>query len=264
MKHLQGDWREIAQALPQGSKVRTRCSDQCGKDNSQIVSHTIKGISRKCFRCGASEFEFHGTRPIALIERHKKERAVLHSKETKLPADYSIDVPPSAAVWYYQYGISAELARLYGIGYTEELDRVVLPVFEDGVLTAVQMRAVDPNRKPKYLNPEGPKVSSALFQSAPGTGVTVVTEDILSAIKVGRVHHATSTLGTNMTDARAAKIASRFHKAFLWYDGDRAGRKGLLRAKNQLTLLGVEVVQIKTENDPKTYSLDEIRSILYD
>lgn len=264
MKHLQGDWLEIARKLPQGSKIRTKCSDNCGADNSQLVSHTEKGYHRHCFRCGVSNFEGHGIRSIELIERHKKERAIKREAIVQLPEDFTLDVPQRAAVWYYKYGISAELAASYGIGYTPELDRIVLPVFEDEELIAVQMRAVDPWRKPKYLNPIGPKVSSAIFESAPATGVTVVVEDILSAIKVGRVHQATSILGTNMTDARALKIASRNHTALLWLDGDRAGIKGTIPAERQLAILGVNVRRIRTTDDPKTYSLQDIRSIIHD
>lgn len=263
MKHLQGDWLEIAKRLPQGQKVRTKCSDNCAGDNSQLISHTEKGYHRYCFRCKTSDFTGHGLRRIEVIERHKKERAIKRDKRVELPDDYTLDVPSRAAIWYYKYGISAELAREYGIGYTEELDRVVLPVISDDELIAVQMRAVDPWRKPKYLNPIGPKVSSAVFMSAPATGVTVVVEDILSAIKVGRVHHATSILGTNMTDARALKIASLNHTALLWLDGDRAGVKGLVPAERQLAMLGVDVRRIRTPDDPKTYSLEDIRSIIY-
>lgn len=263
MRQLQGDWLEIAKKLPQGSRIRMKCSEPgCGKDNSQLVSHDERGYRAWCFRCKIPKFEGHGLRSIDLIERHKKERAIKRSALAELPADYTLDVPPRAAVWYYKYGISAELAASYRIGHTAELDRVVLPVYEDGELTAVQMRAVDSWRKPKYLNPEGPKVQAAIFESAPTTGVTVVVEDILSAIKVGRVHHATSILGTTMTDQRALKIASRNSKVIIWLDSDAPGVKGASVAERQLRLLGVDVRRVTTSGDPKTYSLEAIRSII--
>jgi DNA primase len=263
MRHLQGDWLEIAKKLPQGSKIRTRCSEPgCGKDNSQLISHDERGYRAWCFRCRIPKFEGHGLRSIELIERHKKERAIRREARVELPADYTLEVPARAAIWYYKYGISAELAASYGIGYTPDLDRVVLPVYEEDELIALQMRAVDPWRKPKYLNPQGPRVSSALFESAPATGVTIVVEDILSAIKVGRVHHCTSILGTTMTDQRALKIAERNQKAIIWLDGDKAGAKGASSAERQLQLFGVDVSRITTSGDPKTYSLEAIRSII--
>lgn len=266
MNRLQADdWLEIAKTLPQGSKIRTKCSLGCGSDNSQLISHNEHGYSRWCFRCSDKpDFVGHGLRRIELIERHKKERAIKREAKVVLPSDYTQEIPPRAAIWFYKYGISAELAAEYGIGYTPELDRIVLPVFEDDELVAVQMRAVDPWRKPKYLNPAGPKVSSAVFQSAPATGVTVVVEDILSAIKIGKVAHATSILGTNMTDARALKIASRNHTAVIWLDGDKAGLKGFVPAERQLSMLGMTVRRVKTTDDPKTYSLEEIRNIIND
>jgi hypothetical protein len=262
VKHLQGDWLEIAKALPHGSKVRTQCSENCGADNSQIISHSPQGYSRYCFRCKGKDFQGHGQRRIGDIERHKKERAFLKEKQVRLPDDYTLDVPTRYAIWYIKYGISPELARQYEIGYSEEYNRIVLPVKRNGLLTAVQMRAVEDWMKPKYLNPTGPSVSKAVFMSGEPTGTTVVVEDIISAIKVGKVHHATSILGTNMTDERALEIASLNHTAIVWTDNDKAGVRGRIDSARQLRLLGMDVYEIRTPNDPKTYSLDVIKENL--
>ena len=55
------DWLELAKSLPAGHKVRVRC---CSHDKSMIVSHTERGYSRHCFRCGnEGEIKFvpHGS-----------------------------------------------------------------------------------------------------------------------------------------------------------------------------------------------------------
>jgi hypothetical protein len=264
VKHIQKTWLEVAKSLQQGRKIRMTC---CGADNSLLVNHSEKGYSCHCFRCGNNEWHGHGLRSIDTIQRHKREREACMYKQVQLPDDYTLTIPDKLAVWFYQYGISAPLARSYGIGYSPSLDRVVLPVFESGTLTAVQMRTIDPARKPKYLNPTGPGVSGAIFESdlRPTKGVTVLVEDILSAIKVGKVHHATSILGTNMTDVRAAKINSKNHTVLIWLDSDKAGREGARDAEKQLLLLGVRVIRICTPLDPKLYTLEEIRRhIQYD
>lgn len=261
MRNLQGNWLDIAKSLPQGKKVRTTC---CGPDRSQIISHTIDGYKAWCFRCCEPLFEPHGLRSIATIQRHKLQREFLEQDEIRLPEDYTLNVPDKAAMWYYQYGISAEVAGAYGIGYSPSLNRIVIPVYKAGELIALQLRAVDSWDKPKYLNPTGPKVSAALFEAGKYTGTTIVVEDILSAIKIGRVHHATALLGTNMTDARANSIAKTNERAYIWLDGDKAGQKGTLKAERKLSMLGVDVRRINTERDPKTYSLDFIRSVMDD
>ena len=259
MRNLDDNWLDIGKNLPAGQKVRVQC---CGQDRSCLVSHNERGYSRFCFRCKANEFVPHGIRRISDIVRHKNEMAFMGQNKVALPSDYTLDVPIHAMEWYLRVGISPELARSYGIGYTPSMDRVVLPVREDGELSAVQMRALRDTQKPKYLNPSGPKVEAAVFTSGPPTGITVVVEDILSAIKVGRVAHATSILGTTMTDQRAWKIARDNHTAIIWMDNDAAGRRGKLRAMNQLSMQGVRVYEVRTEDDPKTYNLDEIKEHL--
>lgn len=259
MRNVNDPWLDIAKNLPAGQKIRVQC---CAADRSAIVSHNERGYSRFCFRCKANDFVPHGIRRISDIVRHKNELEFLQQKKVMLPSDYTLDVPVDAMGWYLKYGISPELARKYEIGYTEKLDRVVLPVKRNGELLAVQMRALRDNQRPKYLNPEGPKVEAAVFMSDEPTGITVVVEDILSAIKVGRVAHATSILGTTMTDQRAWTIAQNNHTAIIWMDNDMAGKKGKARAVNQLSMQGVRVYEVRTEDDPKTYNLDEIKEHL--
>lgn len=262
MKHYQGDWLALAKTLPLGGQARTACYEGCGADASQIVSHNDRGYSRYCFRCKENAFEAHGLRSISLLDHARMSRIITDMHDLKLPDDFTHDVPTKAALWYYRFGISAEVARSYGIGYTPGLHRVVIPVYEDGALVTMQMRAVDKFTQPKYLNPSGKHMQRCLFESGVSNGVTVITEDILSAIKVGRVHHATSILGTNMSDVRALKIAQKNHVALIWLDGDKAGIEGAIHARNQLLMQNVEVHMIRTPKDPKTYSLDEIRRII--
>ena len=254
------DWLEIAKGLKAGRKIRVQ---HCGADNSMLVSHDRHGYRCHCFRCSESEFVPHGLQSIADLNRRKAELSFMEEARVRLPSDYTLDVPEHDMLWYLKAGISPELARSYGIGYSPDMQRVVLPVYGlDGELDAVQMRSTSPFIKPKYLNPAGPKVSAAIFMSGPPTGVTVVVEDILSAIKVGRLTHSTSVLGTTFTDARVAKIAEHNHTVVVWMDNDKAGRKGRLTAVRQLLLQGIEVYRVRTPDDPKSYSLDEIQEHL--
>lgn len=258
-REIDEDWLKVAKALPAGQRIRTQC---CSQDRSCLISHNERGYSRFCFRCKATEFVPHGIRRISDIVRHKRELEFKRQNKIILPEDYTLDVPTHAMAWYLKCGISPELAKAYGIGYSAYYDRVVLPVINDGKLEALQMRATRADQKPKYLNPAGPKVEAAVFMSAPPIGVTVVVEDILSAIKVGRVTHATSILGTTMTDQRAYRIARDNDAVIVWLDNDKAGKRGSVRAIKQLKMLGVKVYQVQSDYDPKTYSLDEIREHL--
>lgn len=255
------DWQEQAELLRCGSRRRiTHCKD----DNSMLISHDLKGLRSHCFRCGFHGFIPHGFQRIEdLMRRAKEFKEQSEGEELRLPKDYTLEVPSRARAWYLQYGITPELAEMYGIGYTEYLDRVVLPVYGDGELQAVQMRAVDSDVKPKYLNPSSVPIQDVLFESEEGqSDYGILTEDILSCIKVGQVLSAVSTLGTKMSDARAWKISEKYKNCFVWYDSDIAGRTGARKAVARLELLGVNCWNVRTVKDPKCYTRREIKQIL--
>lgn len=254
------EWLDIAKSLPAGRKRRIQC---CKQDASMLVSHSDIGYTAFCFRCGFKDFQPHGQRRICDINRHNHEFRNQPIVPVSLPKDYQLDIPKEGRRWFLQYGIDSELAAKYRFGWTPKYERVVIPIYSlTGELDALQMRAVLQGQKPKYINPTGPNVRSAVFMSGEPNGVTVVTEDVLSAIKVGRVHHATSILGTTMTDERAAKIAKYNHTAIVWLDPDGAGIIGTTKACRQLQLQGVKCYIVRSELDPKKYNSDEIKEHL--
>ena len=48
----------------------------------------------------------------------------------------------------------------------------------------------------------------------------------------------------------------------VWFDGDKAGRKGRDKTIRRLQLFGCSVTPINTPKDPKEYSMREIKEIL--
>lgn len=255
------DWQEQALKLRCGTRTRI---PHCKDDNSMLINHDLKGVSSYCFRCGFHGFLPHGVQRIAdLVRRAKEYRAKSTGKPLVLPDDYTLDIPSHARAWYLQYGITAELAQCYSIGYSPDLERVVLPVYEAGELSAIQMRAVSEELKPKYLNPSAVPIQNVLFNSSEEKAdIGVVVEDILSCIKVGQILPCSSTLGTKMSDARAYKLSNKYKSVIVWYDNDKAGRIGARKAIRQLELLGVETHRINTELDPKEYTRNQIKKIL--
>ena len=173
-----------------------------------LVSHGRNGYTGYCFRCDRKEFAPLGVRSIAEIDKANAELATLSGTTLSLPKDYTLAIPQHAQLWGLKYGLDPYILNKYQIGYSELHDRVVLPIRGvTGELDAVQLRALHSWQQPKYQNPKGPKVRSALFMSGFPEEHTVIVEDVLSAIKVGRSTHATSILGTTMTDERIEKIA---------------------------------------------------------
>ena len=259
------DWEEQALKLKCGSRRRIRC---CKADYSMLINHDLKGISCYCFRCGFSSFLPHGIQCIDDINRRNREYLDSSKKSSKilLPSDYTLDVPLNIATWYFGCGISAELAKENNIGYSSSLNRIVLPIYskDKKTIEALQMRAIRKDMRPKYLNPTGPKINSALFWAGKRSTSVVITEDILSTIKVGKYHYSVSILGTNLTDSRLARIIKNgIKKAYIWLDPDKAGKIGAKKAGVKLLMQGIDCSIIRSDKDPKEYTKKDIMRFIH-
>lgn len=261
-------WEKIARNLPCGRSVRVEC---CRKDRSQIISHSDKGYGSYCFRCGddSRRFQAHGVRSVGeLIQhRHELDAYLREVGEIALPSDFDPVVPRDGLLWLLKAGVSAVVATKYNVGWSGSMGRVVIPVYDEaGRLRTTQSRAVYDGQTPKYMNKKSGDMAAVCFHSDdalllddPITEGIVVTEDILSAIRVGRLMPAISSLGTHVSDKIAVQLARSTDIVYVWYDGDEAGLRGAAKAKKTLELQGLDVRLIKTELDPKEYSNDEIR-----
>lgn len=253
----------IAEALQEGQTVRVLC---CGATPACKVSCSNYGYHEFCFRCGWKHFTPHRARSLKQIleSRALRSQTIQTTTVAELPADYTSEVPMEGSLWCMKYGVTPDIMQVYGIGWSEELQRVVLPTYSrEGELTCVQMRAVHPDQQPKYLNLGSDPATLFWTRPLPERAV-VVTEDIMSAIKVARVHPAVSTLGTNCNDGKALEIARACSTAIIWYDSDAAGTNGAAKAARMLGFCGVQTINICTPKDPKEYSSQEITNILKD
>jgi len=231
-----------------------------------LISHSEKGYSCHCFRCQEPEshrFIPHGQRTIAEIQRHKKELEEHKNKPPYLPSDFTSEIPAKYA-WFLKYGISLDVARSYGFGYSEFFHRIVIPIIRLGTpdwLAAVHLRAINPDDKPKYLNLGKPQADLLFWANGiHENDDLVIVEDIISAIKVNLAgYNCVALNGSSMTDVQALRIASCNGTRYVWLDGDAAGIKGARQAVTQLHLQATgDVRMVRTDNDPKTYSRDEI------
>lgn len=256
------NWLKIAKSLPAGYKVRVRC---CRKDNSMLVSYDTKCYRAYCFRCGRKEWKPVGMRTLAQIMLDRRNLEAIKKNGVSMPQDFVNVVPAPHNLWYLTKGLTGEDMQQNGVGWSEQAQRIVLPVRLDGHLMALQLRAVHGDQKPKYLNPEGPSVAKAVFypcgmEYSTETAFVVVVEDILSAIKLDKAGiPAVSVLGTNPTDARLNRILQTSKTVLWWFDNDTAGRRGSQQGKFLTELSGGIGIEIYTNEDPKCYDLQTIK-----
>ena len=259
------DWLEVAQQLPLGHKRRIQ--HECGEGRDMVVSHGQEGYSAYCFRCGPVGFHSHGYRNLAEIQRIKElnERARNETTTMALPRDFSLTIPQPQAQWLHNAGISDSYANTLGFGYSEYLGRVVLPVYDaGGSLIYWQARAVHAGQTPKYINPQVEKATLCYWckplNDNGGKERVVITEDILSAARIGKHTLAASILGTKTSDWQASKFA-RYDRVTYWLDPDQAGYDGSRAGVRKLGLV-THGDAIYSNADPKCLSDRLIREHL--
>lgn len=255
-------WLPQAKALSMGQ--RRKVPHDCGDGLAMIVEHQSTGYRAFCFRCNESGFvgKVPTLAEMQEARRRKAEDAALRYAPT-LPmpmVQEPREWPLEARLWLYKASLHDRWIKEAGIYYHPPTQRVVLPVAEDGKLVYWQARAVMPGQVPKYINPS---VDKGKIVPVFGTGDEVVlTEDYLSAYRVGKVTEAWSLLGTHMKDGVLAR-AVRDHRPFIvWLDPDEAGRSATRKIVRHLRTVGVQVSTISTDRDPKLLTHEEIATCL--
>lgn len=257
-------WLPKAQELVPDIGQRSITEHDCGPGKKLIVENKAEGFSAWCYRCSDKGWFSH-PQP-SLQERIARLRKV-HEAEQNAEATAAPPLPgvedPSlwplhARVWLYKAGFHNDSIRnTLGAYYHERLDRVVLPVISGGVCVYWQARGFDPER-PKYLNPP---IDKPLAYYGEGDSL-VLTEDILSAARVGQVTQGCAILGTSLDDRAARAISNSCRRALLWFDDDHAGRKARASVRRTLGQLGVETTIIRSSLDPKYYSTKQIEEFI--
>lgn len=263
------EWLHLAQALPLGG--RKTHVHSCGDGKKLLVTHKAAGYDAWCYRCNIGDFV---PKRLTMAERLAKlkagaeaDRRIGSSKAPPMPAIYDAkEWPDEAKVWAYKAGLDNDWLAWVGFYYSPDAERVVMPVLGDaGQLVFWQARGFDPAR-PKYLSPAlgeteaKPIYKSLAFRGVPDPSKLILTEDILSAVRVGEVATGWSLLGTVLTPLSEAQIGKYGASEILvWLDPDEAGVKARRKIVPQLRALGLNAKAVRAELDPKLYPLEEIR-----
>ena len=250
----------IADQLTPGQKRRVE--HDCGDGNTMIVSRNERGISYWCHRCHSKGWipteRSLAERIAALSEATEWDGTAQQSLELPGPGKFDPqDWPDQPRVWLYKAGFSNDEIRRHGWYWNPRMERVILPVKVDGKTIYWQGRGFDPAR-PKALNPT---VNREGLVAKYGRGDWIaLTEDILSAAKVGGVSEAWALLGTVLSYSTALALSEAGRPVLLMLDDDPAGRRGAAEAAKTLNLLGVRNHQVYFGKDPKGVDRSTIKA----
>lgn len=260
-------WRPHAEGLAPGQ--RKRVDHSCGPGRTLLLSRDADGLRAFCFRCNesgrsATEPESLAVKAERLGKLRSSDLLVQQVRGTELPRPMvqSVDEwPTGAALWLYKAGLGrAEIGQM-GAYYHPPSDRVVLPVLGGGKPVFWQARAVD-GRQPKYLAPAVDRASVLpRWGNAPSP---TLTEDILSAFKVGLVAEGWALMGTRVSVRVMAELLARGCAVNIWLDPDTAGQRGAAKVAAQLRAYGIPHRNIVSTKDPKLHTRAEIKEILHE
>jgi hypothetical protein len=201
--------------------------------------------------------------PAQTIRALDKLKEYQEVKCTKLymPDDFTPDIPDTGKVWLYKYGITEEEIREYKFGSYHNGSRLFLPVFDDDNLIYYQGRLLV-GKGPKYLNVRAAGAKNVFFKTIDKTNCSTlcITEDILSAIKVGRYVQGVALLGSYMP-LSLTQIIKGYGRVYLWLDPDKR-KEAAKYAKQFSSLTGVSVIPLFTDKDPKEHDDIFIKKVL--
>lgn len=250
------------QALPIGESERfNHTSDTCSGDSeSLVVTRIAGGWQYYCHRCGWQGIHRGKSSPS---ETKAALNLQLQNDDGKfwLPPQLSSQLPSAATLWLSKYGITEQEIKRYGIKYSHYLNRLILPVYDDkGEMVYWQGRNLGAitEENSKYLNLSVPG-KDVFFTCNTGQQIVVLVEDILSAIKVGRVAGSIALLGSYVAHSVASMLKGK--KVVVWLDDDKYVEAIKYAAKLR-AVHNIDAVNLRTMKDPKEYDEKQIRGYL--
>ncbi|UNY50186.1 DNA helicase [Stenotrophomonas phage vB_SmeS_BUCT700] len=269
------EWLPQAQRKLSGGRKSARGDHDCGEGGSLMLTRDGSALSAYCFRCGSTGMHRERETPAERFARMQAEaeatafvrRSVLPPEPTSYdPADW----PEELATWFYKMGIHHPRMKELGLYYSAEARRVILPIKENGEVVFWMGRTQRFGKGvPKWLGPDVKK--RGLFAKyGEGKGAYVcLTEDALSAYKIGMVCEAWSLLGTKLHARHATQLMRLGKPVVVWLDDDHdhysGVNQGQVAAKaivDELKAYGLTVYNMTSPNDPKTYSRYELKEML--
>lgn len=181
-----------------------------------------------------------------------------------LPIDISKSIPKLAYTWLKGYGVTNEEIVKHNLMWSDSRQMLIFPFYGDNNEIMLWQGRYFPARNPKVFTSGYPD-NHIIFRpvhSELASNRVVVVEDSVSAIKVSRLENAMELLGSNLSMQRAIRLSKVFSHLTLWLDSDKY--KSACKFADQYGILYSKVDVIYTEKDPKEYSTDELKHILFE
>ncbi len=264
--------KEFLPFAPDSGSVRVNHdSPDCG-GSSKSMNIEVKSdghILAYCHRCSKSgsynspyfsgKKAEGGTRTDSKISATRGLRTEGYKRATCSMAEWTTE----ARGFVLKAGLSQLEVTANDIRYDKTIDGIYLSVLNDTGNCGYVLRRFSCEGA-KYLN-DFVDCRPRCHASRPAidSDLVVITEDILSAIKVGRQFNAVSILGTNCDVLTLNWLIKKYSKFVIWLDDDNQIVKRQQRVlKNTFSMLGESRIITGVGKDPKYLTDREIREII--
>ncbi len=178
----------------------------------------------------------------------------------ELPEDTTNVLDPRATAWVKKYGITDAEIDENKMLWSEEKQLLIFPVLNEvGEVLMWQGRYFGPKKThPKYLT-RGLKESLVHIIGQDKPGPLVLTEDLISSIKVGRQQPAMPIWGSAISAELVQQVRLLYPHVVLWLDFDKRDTSIKLAMKH---CLWIHIDPLITQLDPKCHSDLEIAKFL--
>ena len=255
--------KDIISTLPslrEGEQVKTfHCKE--GKNNDRLYVKAVEnGWVYHCFHCGLKGFvSKHGDKREFLSKKMDKlkkgwtEAATLDSKKVRLPSDFTTIIPLKASSYVSRY-LSPDMVKKWRVGWSNTLNRLVVPVYEDGELVCVQYRNIDDDgpKWKRYSNTDWNGWTPLIGESKE----LVIVEDWISGVKLKESGWDVVILyGTNVQDSLVLFLVRNKHlwdKVVLWLDNDNSIVK-LKQTQIRARINSILPCEVCYNGDPKRH-----------
>lgn len=208
-----------------------------------------------CYRCGYYK-------SANKIVRYKNKDIQL-TKEVSLPYDVEPSIPLFAREWLEQkYEFNNNTIINSKILWSHSKQYLIFPYFINGRLEAWQGRVWDTTEKQKRKWFSQGDLDALIYTIGKTTPYLVLTESIISAIKVSRFCQAMPIWGSNISTKRWARLSHLTDHVLIWLDPDKQKEATEQAKTGRLFVDNVSV--ILSDKKPKDYTYEELNKILCD
>ena len=165
--------------------------------------------------------------------------------------------------WWLECGLTVGEAERYGVVYSHENQRLILPVVVAATVVGEVQKTFRPG-EPKYLTVGQTDHEILVPVGGSANDELLLVEDLRSAYKCSRVINTLPLLGTNLSEKQLAMIMYlKPPKVYVFLDNDNTQvRSNAAKIKRRLSNVTDCAIIRYSHGDPKTLNESELKELL--